>query len=212
MSALLVGAAVTAMLLNLYGGVRRKMTQEFRAYGANVVLGPADGSWNSGAGTAVMDESVAACLAPFRERVSGLAYVPLLHVVARVKRVPADPRLPEFQNVVAVGTDFVALRDLNPGWRLQGRGGELGQVRVGALEPDECVIGSHIASRLHLGVGDNVELAGAGENLASSSTGAKRFGFLLCSRPAPPKMTRYSCRFGRSSVWPAWTARSPWWN
>src|SRR5271157_265229 len=37
---LLVGAAVMSMLLNLYGGVRRKMTQEFRAYGSNVVLAP----------------------------------------------------------------------------------------------------------------------------------------------------------------------------
>ena len=38
---LMVGAAVISMLLNLYGGVRRKMTQEFRGYGANVVLAPA---------------------------------------------------------------------------------------------------------------------------------------------------------------------------
>src|SRR5690348_20606 len=36
----LVGAAVASMLLNLYGDVRRKMTQEFRAYGPNVFLAP----------------------------------------------------------------------------------------------------------------------------------------------------------------------------
>jgi hypothetical protein len=37
---LLVGAAVTSMLLNLYEGLRHKMTQEFRAYGPNVVVAP----------------------------------------------------------------------------------------------------------------------------------------------------------------------------
>src|SRR5579863_10490889 len=38
----LVGATVASMLLNLYGDARRKMTQEFRAYGPNVVLAPGD--------------------------------------------------------------------------------------------------------------------------------------------------------------------------
>ncbi len=44
---LLVGAALSSMLLNLYGDVYRKMTQEFSAYGPNVVLAPA----TSGSGT-----------------------------------------------------------------------------------------------------------------------------------------------------------------
>src|SRR6266700_93733 len=37
---LLVGAATISMLLNLYSDVRRKLTEEFSAYGANVVLAP----------------------------------------------------------------------------------------------------------------------------------------------------------------------------
>src|SRR5439155_13822980 len=40
---LLLGAATVSMLANLYGGVRRKMTQEFRTYGANVVVAQASG-------------------------------------------------------------------------------------------------------------------------------------------------------------------------
>src|SRR5437660_8552601 len=52
---LLVGAATMSLLVNLYSGVRRKMTQEFRAYGANVVLAPG-GSGSSSPG--LMDEDV----------------------------------------------------------------------------------------------------------------------------------------------------------
>lgn len=157
--ALLVGAAVTSMLLNLYGDVRRKMTQEFRAYGANVVLAPAAtksaafaGSTLSGDAAAVMDEEVMARLEPFRRRGNGLADAPVLYVVMRLNRLSSDPRLPEFQNAVAVGADLAALRRLHPGWRGEGQGG------AAALEPGTCAIGAHVAARLRLGVGDTVEL------------------------------------------------------
>src|SRR5580658_8256091 len=50
LGSLMVGAAITSMLLNLYGDVRRKMTEDFRAYGANVVIAPAS------AGTAVNEK------------------------------------------------------------------------------------------------------------------------------------------------------------
>src|SRR5579884_4105009 len=36
--ALFVGAALASMLLNLYSDVHRKMTQEFRSYGANIII------------------------------------------------------------------------------------------------------------------------------------------------------------------------------
>src|SRR5579863_8478743 len=44
----LVGATVASMLLNLYGDVRRKMTQEFSAYGPNIVLASAGSADLSG--------------------------------------------------------------------------------------------------------------------------------------------------------------------
>ena len=164
MTSLFVGAAVTATLLNLHGDVRRKMTQEFRAYGANAVLTPAAVGWDSSGSEATMDEAVVSRLAPFRDRTNGFTFVPVLNVVVRLKRLPADPRLPEFQNVVAVGSDFASLRNLYPGWRLQGR--ESGStVR---LEASECVVGSHVAARLHLGAGDNIQLESADSTSASS--------------------------------------------
>lgn len=155
MGSLLVGAAVAAALLNLYGDVRRKMTQEFRAYGANVILAPAVAPGTS-PGATVMDEQVVNQLKSGARRLKGLTFAPVLHVVARVKPVPSDPRLPEFQNLVAVGTDFAALRSLYPGWRIQGAMGNA------ALGLGECVVGAHVATRLHLAPGGSVELAVAG--------------------------------------------------
>lgn len=157
-ASVLVGAAVASMLLNLYADVRRKMTQEFRAYGPNVVLAPR-GAGSPAAGSesvagestlsGVMDETVAARLNPLLAQTPGAA-VPVLYVVAKLKRLPPDPRLPEFQNLVAVGTDFASLHRLNPSWRLSG-GAASGDVPA-------AVIGARVARLLHLGEGDRIEL------------------------------------------------------
>ena len=150
--ALLVGAAVASLLLNLYGDVHRKMTREFRAYGANAVVAPPAAQGYTGSAESLMDESLLEQIKPSRERINGFEAAPLLNVVVRLRRVPLDPRLPEFQNVVAVGADFAALRKLSPAWRVQGP--EIS----GPLTSGQCVIGSHVASRLRVQVGDSVEL------------------------------------------------------
>jgi len=148
---LLAGAAVMSMLLNLYADVRRKMTQEFRAYGANVVLAPPTGS-------GLMDEAILVGLDRLRQRTPGLMAVPVLYVVTRLEGVPArrdpmDTRLPDSVNVVAVGADFAALHQMNSGWRLEGKD-TLQTERNRAA----CAIGAHLASTLHLGPGDFVRL------------------------------------------------------
>jgi putative ABC transport system permease protein len=164
-SSLLVGAAVAAALLNLYGDVRRKMTQEFRAYGPNAILAPAVTPGDSSPAT-TMDEQVVNQLEERARRETGLRFALVLHIVARVKPVPADPRLPEFQNVVAVGTDFAALHRLYPGWRVQGHA---------PLGRDACVLGTHVASRLRLAAGGTINLAAAGAAPDSPSATAAAF-------------------------------------
>ncbi len=155
-----LGAAVASLLLNLYGDVRRKMTQEFRAYGANVIVAPPATAGDEASG-AVMDESVMKQIAPQVAPASGRAAVPVLYAVVELKRQPPDPRLPDFQNVVAAGSDFGALRRLNPGWRLTG------------TAPDDAssvVVGAHVASALHVKIGDSLLL----DNLSSSAAAAPR--------------------------------------
>ena len=69
LGSLVVGAAITSMLLNLYGDVRRKMTEDFRAYGANVVIAPASMKIGSSAeGSATMEQSALEPLAPLPGR------------------------------------------------------------------------------------------------------------------------------------------------
>lgn len=166
MSSLFVGAAVTAALLNLHRDVQHKMTQEFRAYGANAVLTPSVTSGSSH-DVSVMDEDVISRLAPFRERVNGFTFVPVLNDVVRLKRLSADPRLPEFQNVVAVGTDFAALQGHYPGWRFQGLAHH--------LDASECVVGARVAARLRLGVGDRIELQPSDAPAGSSGESQRQF-------------------------------------
>jgi putative ABC transport system permease protein len=153
---LLVGAAVTSMLLNLYGGVRRKMTEEFRSYGANVVLAPVESASSSATGVdGVMNEAALQPLERISQRTPGIVAVPILYGVVHVKRVTPDPRLPDFENVVAAGTDFADLRRLNTGWQIDAGKvhAEAGDLAVGA-----CAAGAHLAARLHVGVGDSVVL------------------------------------------------------
>jgi len=184
---LLAGAAVMSMLLNLYADVRRKMTQEFRAYGANVVLAPGTSlpaqtlnaatrpldspgsAAENGAGLpgppGLMDEGLLVGLDPLRQRTPGLSAVPVLYLVTRLVGIPArqDPmntRLPDSVNVVAVGADFAGLHQMNSGWRVEGKEGK--DNLQSERDQATCAIGAHLASTLHLGPGDAVRLVPVG--------------------------------------------------
>ncbi|HTS70790.1 MAG TPA: FtsX-like permease family protein [Terriglobia bacterium] len=150
---LAVGAAITSMLLSLYGGVRRKMTEDFRSYGANVVIAP--GTTESSVGGesgGVMEDASLQPLAVFTRQTPGTVFAPLLYGVVQVSPDRADPRLQEFANVVAVGADFGLLRSLNPGWR------ETGKVISSDQPAGECVVGSQLAAQFHLRPGDSLHL------------------------------------------------------
>ncbi len=150
---LAVGAAITSMLLNLYGDVQRKMTEDFRAYGANVVVAPASAeSGVSVESSTMVEESALHPLAQFARETPGTSFAPVLYGVVRVSPDPADPRLPEFANVVAAGAEFGALRGLSPGWR------EAGEAVSADLPPGDCAVGSNLAARLHVRPGDSIQL------------------------------------------------------
>ncbi len=153
LGSLVVGAAITSMLLNLYGDVRRKMTEDFRAYGANVVIAPASAGAEGGAeASTVVNVAALQPLDRFARQTPGTLFAPILYGVVRVSPHPADPRLPEFTNVVATGADFSLLRRLNPGWR------EMGEASSADLPPGECAVGASLAARLHLRPGDSLAM------------------------------------------------------
>ena len=167
LGSLVVGAAITSMLLNLYGGVRRKMTEDFRSYGANVIIAPAStGTAGAGDGSPMVKQAALEPHAQFVRQIPGTMFAPILYGVVRVSPDPVDPRLPEFTNVVAAGADFAALRRLNPGWR------EAGDAVPADLRPGDCAVGAHLAARLHLRPGDSIQLHRIN---AGDATGNSRF-------------------------------------
>ncbi|HEV2178010.1 MAG TPA: ABC transporter permease [Terriglobia bacterium] len=163
LASLAVGAAVASLLLNLYGGARRKMTEEFRAYGANVIVTPRESASTaasnvtgqpgaSGVDSALLDESVMTRVESLAPHAPGLGAAPVLYVVARATPGASKPigALGEGANLVVVGTDFAALRQMNPGWHVEG--GE------SVPESGTCVLGAHAAARLGVGAGGTIEL------------------------------------------------------
>ena len=99
--AMVVAAAVTTAMLNLYVDVQAKLRREFRNYGANIILVGRDGA-SLPADSLAHAESVLAgrgVVAPF-----GL-------VVARTS---------DGQPIVAAGTDFARVRQLDRWWSVSG--------------------------------------------------------------------------------------------
>jgi putative ABC transport system permease protein len=95
--AMVVAAAVTTAMLNLYADVEAKLRREFRSYGANIlVVGKDDTSLPSDALNKV-DATLAG---------QGVA-VPFAYVVARTG---------DGQSVVVAGTDFARVRKLDSWW------------------------------------------------------------------------------------------------
>jgi len=166
-AAVLMGAALATALLNLHDGVRRKMTQEFRAYGANAMVS-ARGDASGGASSSLLGQDVLSGLAAWRESTPGAVLAPMLHVVMRLRPAQIDQRLPEFQNVVVVGTDFEALRTLYPNWRIADE-----WARHGVPVPQcDCVVGTRVASTLRLATGSEISVEPA-ETAQGTATALK---------------------------------------
>jgi hypothetical protein len=180
---LLVGAAIISTLLNLYSDVRRKMTEEFSAYGANVVLaprqsgqpgrqegnpsGPARDAQLSLPDTlldaALIDQQLLGRLNSVQQdmrgqRLKGFIALPRLDVIGRVKRAAGQPQASEPVIAVVSGADLALLRLLNPGWRVQDQLPQE-QSAQGHAESNTgrpCAVGANLASRLGLSLGDKL--------------------------------------------------------
>jgi putative ABC transport system permease protein len=110
--ALVVAAAAATAMLNLYVDVQVKLRQEFRNYGANIVLVARDGQSLPGDALQTVNAALAG---------HGLA-VPFSYVVATA----ADGK-----PVVVAGTDFPLVRKLNDWWAVSSWPSAAGQALVG---------------------------------------------------------------------------------
>jgi len=143
--AIVSGAAVISALLNLDLGVQNKLTQEFRTLGANIVISPA-----SGAPAHISDAEVPS-LMPEHDVLEVMqqlpptqvaAAAPYLYIVARAQNIP----------VVVAGTWLDQAQKLDATWKLEG------SWITSRADDSHCLVGRNVARRLHLAVGNPLEL------------------------------------------------------
>ncbi|MGB8834598.1 MAG: ABC transporter permease, partial [Candidatus Sulfotelmatobacter sp.] len=110
--AMVVAAAVTTAVMNLYVDVQAKLRREFRNYGANIIVVGKDG-------TSLPADAVAKVESVIAGR--GVA-APFALIVARTSAG---------ESVVVVGTDFNQVRQLDRWWSVSAWPGTAGQALVG---------------------------------------------------------------------------------
>jgi len=144
--ALVAGATVISALLNLDLDLQHKLTQEFRAYGANVVLSTtrsgASGARAAGGNVAgvtadaplLMDANTAMKAIEETHTPQLLAAAPYLYVVARAADTP----------LVVAGTWLDQTPQLSPSWKI------VGQPIVSRDDVAHCLVGRGVAHQLNL--------------------------------------------------------------
>jgi putative ABC transport system permease protein len=144
--ALGAGAAVSAALLNLKVDAERRLTSEFRAFGANVVIIPT--RHNELSRAEVLDAAVLAAIPPLNEQ-SHVESAGFLYTVAQAAARGSASPVP----VVVAGTSGADLSRILPSSKLLAR--STTQHAAGAAS---CQLGEKAASFLGLQRGDTLTL------------------------------------------------------
>ncbi len=148
--ALASGAAVCSALLNINLDAEKKLTQEFRTFGANVVIAPPP----TGGDAALADASVIDRIAALHiSRI--IAATPFLYVAANSGSQP----------VILAGTSFDPLAKMNSWWKVQGSWVSSDNDR------EQCLAGVAAARQLGLAPGSRVELRSGGRTISMSVAG-----------------------------------------
>jgi putative ABC transport system permease protein len=146
--ALVSGAAIVSAFASLEFDLDRKLTEQFRTLGPNIVVAPPRASGAAG-DAALLDEGVwPASEAVGESRV--VAAAPLLYFIARAQ----DPASGRERQLVAAGTLLERLERMNPSWSIAGGKGP-GPPAVG---PASCLVGRNVARQFRLAPGSPFEL------------------------------------------------------
>lgn len=168
--AVISGAAVISALLNLDLDLERKLTQEFRVLGANLVVsagtGAAPQSRESGAAAespeapsppqpALLDEQSIMSAIDGVPKTDSVVAAPFLYVVARSAGKP----------VVVAGTWLDAARNLEPTWKIKG------DASVVREDLTRALVGRNVAAQFRLAPGRSVDLNYLGRTARLSVSG-----------------------------------------
>jgi putative ABC transport system permease protein len=153
--ALTGGAAICSALLNVNLDAERKLTQEFRTLGANVVIAPpASRSEAALADDAVLDRIAALHVAQI------VATAPYLYVAANSGSQP----------IILAGTWFDQVARMNSWWKLEG-----GWVSS-RDDRDHCLVGFNAARQLGLVPGSSVQLHSGDRGISLTVAGVVTTG------------------------------------
>jgi putative ABC transport system permease protein len=146
--ALGAGAAITSALLNLQIDAKRRLTTEFRALGANVIVAPRDTNANSGGAT--LNQSVLAEL-PTENAGKPVPAVAFLYVIGEV----AEAGEIHHEAAVIAGTEGQGLTQVRPGRRME----YSAEVEK---DPAACEVGVKAAAQFKVHVSDSLNLRNQG--------------------------------------------------
>lgn len=151
--ALGAGAGVTSALLNLQMDAKKRLTTEFRALGANVIIAPQQtNNENSGGGT--LDEGLLAQV-PTEYQEKAIPAVGFLYLIGEVTKAGAD----HFEPAVIAGTAGEGLTKIRPGRRTE-------YTANLEADPEACEIGAKAAEQFKVHAGDSLQLKNQGREAA----------------------------------------------
>jgi len=134
-TALTVGASIVTAMAAVYFDINTKMSQELRTFGANFYIGSADGGMmNQAELNAILQKAPDGFIT---------AASPYLYGVARS----------DLEKIVLMGVNFDAMRILAPYWQITGSA-----INVN-FDDRNVMIGKTLAERLHVKVGDSLQLS-----------------------------------------------------
>ena len=134
-TALTVGASIVTAMAAVYFDINTKMSQELRTFGANFYIGSADGGMmNQAELNAILQKAPDGFIT---------AASPYLYGVARS----------DLEKIVLMGVNFDAMRILAPYWQITGS-----EINVN-FDNRNAMIGKTLAERLHVKVGDSLQLS-----------------------------------------------------
>ena len=148
--ALTSGAAICSALLNVNLDAERKLTQEFRTLGANVVIAPPAGGGEAALADAAVLDRIAALRLP---RI--VATAPYLYVATNSGSQP----------VILAGTWFDQVAKMNSWWKVEG-----GWVSS-RDDREHCMVGFTAARQLGLAPGSSLELRSGDRKISLTVAG-----------------------------------------
>lgn len=133
--ALTSGGAVVSALMNLEVDVNRRLAQEFRSLGANLVISGPSAAGSGAASADLLDASVMQAVTPLES--SGVIASPYLYLVARAGSGPA-------RDVVVAGAWLDRVTQISSWWKISGNSS------LSRNDLTHCLIGRNVSRNLNV--------------------------------------------------------------